>query len=236
MAQAHKGKIGWEAITKRVQQMVEIRQKYLEDIDNVHIKLQPGNSKTGTSVYTISLIPIADCPNCTECKYACYDVCNVCFQKNVQNDRARNSAVHKADPKRFWDEVDMQIKANYVRELRIDVGGDLTDDDFAYVAELGRRNPNTIILFFTKNYDSINKFLDNNTFPENVKSLMSAWLNMEMDNRHNLPCSHVLWSNGETTSPKYGSIYCSGNCSECAFNGEGCWNLKKGEHVIFKAH
>ena len=49
------------------------------------------------------MIPIADCKNCSGCKKECYDILNVCFQPAVQNDRARNSAVHKADIKRFWN-------------------------------------------------------------------------------------------------------------------------------------
>lgn len=228
--------MSFEAIMRRVIKMVEIREQYLKDIDNVHIKLQKGNTKTGQNCWTVSLIPIADCPNCTKCQYTCYDVCNVCFQPAVQNDRARNSALHKADPKRFWEEVDIQVKANFVTELRINVGGDLSDDDFAYVAELGRKNPRTMILFFTKNYKGINKYLTNNEFPENVKTLMSAWKDMNMENPNNLPCSHVLWEDGTTTAPEYGAVYCGGNCSECAFKGEGCWTLKNGEHVIFKAH
>ena len=228
--------MSFEAIMRRVKKMIEIRERYLKDIDNVHIKLQKGNTKTGQNCWTVSLIPIADCPNCTKCKYACYDICNVCFQPAVQNDRAKNSALHKADPKRFWEEVDIQVKANFVTELRINVGGDLSDDDFAYVAELGRKNPRTMILFFTKNYKGINKYLTNNEFPENVKTLMSAWKGMDMENPNNLPCSHVLWEDGTTTAPQYGAIYCGGNCSECAFKGEGCWNLKKGQHVIFRAH
>ncbi len=228
--------IGFEAITRRVKKMEKLRDEYLEHIDDVHIRLQQGNTKTGKNCWTVSLIPILDCVNCTECKYNCYDICNVCFQPVVQNDRARNSALHKADPCRFWEEVDMQIKANYVMELRINVGGDLTDNDFEYIKVLGEENPKTKILFFTKNYDGINKFLNNNSFPDNVSVLMSAWIGMEMDNPHNLPCSHVLWEDGTTSAPDFGAYYCSGNCSECAFKGEGCWNLKHGEHVIFKAH
>lgn len=228
--------IGFKAITGRVKKMRELRDEYLTHIEDVHIRLQQGNTKTGKNCWTVSLIPILDCVNCTECKYNCYDICNVCFQPAVQNDRARNSAVHKADPERFWNEVDAQIKANYVMELRINIGGDLTNDDFEYVKVLGEKNPKTKILFFTKNYDGINKYLNNNSFPDNVSVLMSAWIGMEMDNPHNLPCSHVLWEDGSTTAPKYGAVYCGGNCSECAFKGEGCWNLKHGEHVIFKAH
>lgn len=223
-------------ILKRVKKMLALREEYLKHIEDVHIHLQKGNTKTGQNCWTISLIPIADCPNCKGCKKTCYDVCNVCFQPAVQNDRARNSALHKADPKRFWDEVDLQVKANCIRELRINVGGDLSNDDFMYVAELGRKNSKTMILFFTKNYDGINAFLDGNEFPANVRPMMSAWEGMEMDNRHNLPCSHVLWEDGRTTAPDYGAVYCKGNCSECAMNGEGCWTLKKNEHVVFHAH
>lgn len=228
--------LSWAAIAGRVDKMVKIRDKYMEDIDNVHIKLQKGNTKTGQNCWTVSLIPIADCPNCSGCKNACYDVCNVCFQPAVQNDRARNSALHKANPERFWNEVDMQVKANFVKELRLNVGGDLTDDDFAYVADLGRKNNKTLILFFTKNYKGINKFLKNNTFPKNVRPIMSAWIGMDMENPNHLPCSHVLWENGVTTAPDFGAHYCGGNCSECAFKGEGCWTLQKDEHVIFMAH
>lgn len=229
-------KISIEALMGRVQKMLEIRDKFLADIADCHLVLQPGNKKTGHNCWTISLIPIADCCNCSCCKGDCYDIKNVCFQPVVQNDRARNSALHKADPKRFWDEVNLQVKANFVTELRLNVGGDLTNEDFAYVAKLGRQNKKTRILFFTKNYEGINTFLDNHRFPSNVKAILSAWPGMEMKNPHNLPCSHVLWEDGTTTAPEYGAVYCGGNCSECAFNDEGCWTLKKGQHVIFKAH
>ena len=225
-----------EVIQGRVQKMLDLREEYLKDIENVHIKIQKGNNKTGENCYTISLIPIADCVNCSGCSKTCYDICNVCYQPNVQNDRAKNSALHKADPERFWKEVDIQIKAHFVREFRINVGGDLTDEDFAYVAELGKNNNETRILFFTKNYKGINKFLENNSFPVNVRPIMSAWLGMEMNNPNELPCSHVLWEDGTTTAPEYGAVYCGGNCSECAFHEKGCWTLKKGQHVIFKAH
>lgn len=233
---AYRREIATEKLMNRVTKMLEIRSEYLKDIENVHVRLQKGNSKTGANCWTISLIPVADCPNCKGCMKECYDLRNVCFQPAVQNDRARNSALHKADKKRFWDEVDIQVKANFVMELRINVGGDLDNEDFAYVAELGKRNPKTMILFFTKNYSGINAFLESNNFPENVRPIMSAWEGMEMNNIHNLPCSHVLWEDGRTTAPQYGAVYCGGNCSECAFKGEGCWTLKRGEHVIFNAH
>lgn len=226
-----------EAINKRVQKLIEERDKKLNDnVSDLHVKIQQGNRKTGVNCWTVSLLPIIDCSNCGECRKDCYDIKSDLIYPQIINDRTRNSAIHKVDPKRYWDEIDIQVKANFVTELRLNVGGDLTDEDFKYVAELGVKNPRTMILFFTKNYKGINKFLDDNSFPENVHPIMSAWIGMEMDNKHNLPCSHVLYEDGKTTAPEYGAIYCGGNCSECAFNGDGCWNLKNGEHVIFRAH
>lgn len=226
-----------ENITKRVQHMVDLRREFENDIDNVHVKLQQGNSKTGKNVYTVSLIPVADCGhNCKECKKECYDVINVCFQPAVQNDRARNSAIHKLDIERFWNEVSFGIKYNCVQALRINVGGDVCKEDLPLINKVAKENPKCDILFFTKSYEEVNEFLDNNKFETNVHCIMSAWKNTEMDNRHNLPVSHVLYCNGETTAPNYGSYYCQGNCAHCHYNEEGCFKLKNGESVIFPAH
>ena len=229
-------RIGRDAVFNRVAKLREIRNRMMEQADELHVKLQRGNRKTGQNCYTVSLLPVIDCPNCKECMWNCYDLKSDMIYKAVIEDRCRNSAIHKADPQRFWEEVNIQVKANFIRELRLNVGGDLNDDDFAYVAELGRDNPEVMILFFTKNYNGINKFLETNAFPENVHPIMSAWIGTEMDNPNNLPCSHVLYEDGTTTAPEFGAVYCGGNCSECAFKGEGCWSLKKNEHVIFRVH
>lgn len=225
-----------EGFNKRLGRLTAARKEADTKVEKMHVRIQKGNSKTGANCYTVSLLPVIDCKNCGKCKNNCYDLKSDMIYPRVITDRARNSAIHSADPVRYWHEIDMQIKLNYIQELRLNVGGDLTDNDFAYVARLGEDNPRTQIMFFTKNYKGINKFLDNDSFPENVHPIMSAWQGMKMDNPHNLPCSHVLYEDGKTTAPLYGAYFCQGNCSKCAFNGEGCWSLKNGEHVIFKAH
>lgn len=228
--------ISKEAMAKRVEKILNERTIRMANVKDLHVKLMRGNRKTGSNCWTVSLLPIVDCCNCSECAKNCYDLRNDMIYPAVIADRAKNSAIHKADPRRYWSEINTQIQEKNVKELRLNVGGDLTDEDFRYIRALGAVNPDTMILFFTKNYEGINKFLDNDSFTNNVKPIMSAWEGMEMDNRHNLPQSHVLYTDGRTTAPEYGAVYCGGNCSECALNGEGCWNLKKGEHVIFKAH
>ena len=223
-------------IAKRLKRMLDFRNEYLQDVENVHLHLQKGNDKTGEDCWTVSLIPIADCVNCSGCKGKCYDIRNDCWRPFVQKDRARNSAIRLADPERFWSEEDMQIKVNNVKQLRVNVGGDLRDEDFSLVSQLAKRNRGTLILFFTKNYDGINAFLKERSFPDNVKPIISRWPDMPCDNPFNLPVSHVLWADGSTTAPEYGAVYCGGNCSECVIKGEGCWTLPKGGHVIFRAH
>lgn len=228
--------IGKAAVKTRLKRIKEVREQMKSKVSELHVKFMPGNRKTGASVWTVSLLPVIDCCNCSECMWDCYDLKSDLIYPNVINSRCINSVIHELDKERFWNEVNMQIKSVYATELRLNVGGDLTDDDFAYVKQLGGDNPKTMILFFTKNYKGINKFLSEDKFPDNVRPIMSAWLGMEMDNPYQLPCSHVLYEDGRTTAPEYGAYYCGGNCTECAFKGEGCWTLKQGEHVIFKAH
>lgn len=232
------GKALWkkETILRKLKELKTRRDTMLKNVSSLHVRLQPGNDKTGVSCWTISILPIIDCLNCAECMWECYDFkSDLRFDRQI-NDRCRNSVIHMLDVERYWNEIDAEIKAKFVRELRINVGGDMSDADFNYVAQLGRNNPRTSMLFFTKNYKGINKFLENNKFPKNVHPIMSAWKNLEMDNPNNLPEAHVLYEDGKTTAPKFGAKYCTGNCTECAFYAKGCWTLKKGEHVIFKAH
>ncbi len=267
-----------EKISNRVKQMVKLREEYIRNgIENTHVVLQPGNSKTGKKCWTTSLIPIADCHNCKGCWKECYDILNVCFQPLVQNDRARNSAIHKVNPALYWEQVDEQVKAKKATELRVNVGGDSNYTDFVHIGKLGLENSECDILFFTKEYEDLNRYIDehiaeypdNYGFPHNVTPLISRWPGVTCNNPYNVPESHVLYADGSTTAPisnelrskidllvtmpetegrmkllldiivmmrEEGMYYCGGNCSECHFNKEGCWRLKKGEHVIFPAH
>jgi len=226
-----------DTIFGRVRKMVQIRQQIIDEgVEKYHVRVLPGNDKTGKECYTVSLIPVADCYNCKECQMECYDIINDCWRPTVMLSRAVNSAIHIADFDRFWAEIDQEIKAKEIEELRINVGGDLNYRDFVKVKWLGEENTQCDFLFFTKTYDDINKFLFTTQFPVNVHPLMSAWENTPMDNPHNLPVSHVLYADGRTTAPEFGAVYCGGDCSECHHFKIGCWNLGKGEHVIFPAH
>ncbi len=234
-----KARCSMEVIIKRIKKMIEIKNQYLirlQNGENIRVKVMDGNSKTGKNCRTVSLIPGHDCQNCKACLADCYDINNVCWQKAVMESRALNSAIHTYNIDKYWDDIELDIKYNYTTELRINVGGDSTYEDFLHIKEIAERNPKCDFLFFTKNYNDLNRFLDEYSFPSNVHDLWSRWIGLESNNYHNVPEAHVLKENGKTTAPEYGAVYCGGNCSECHFNCDGCWNLKEGESVIFREH
>ena len=237
MAKRH---ITWgnESIQRYIKKAKTLRKYYLEHVNEIHVQLMPGNDKTGRNCMTVSLAPIIDCPNCSECKGDCYDVQHDVINKGCLNQRLINSAIHKLDPERYWKEIETNVNNLFVTELRINVGGDLSGNDFEYVNEMGKRIPSCDFLFFTKNYDECNAFLNlhNGKFVENVQCIYSRWPGMEMKNPHHMPESHILWADGRTTAPEFGAYFCKGNCSYCHFHKEGCWKLKKNEHVLFEAH
>lgn len=226
------------AIDRFINKAATAVKKKLAKAGLLHVRLMPGNSKTGLFCFTVSLLPIIDCPNCKECKYHCYDVQHDCINKGCFDQRVINSTIHKTDPARYWNEVELQVQANFVTQLRINVGGDLTEADFEYINNMGKRNPGCDFLFFTKNYKGANAWLaaHNGEFVSNVKCVFSRWPRMDCDNPYNMPESHVLWEDGTTTAPEFGTYYCGGNCSECHFKKEGCWVLGKNEHVVFLVH
>lgn len=236
--------INIKVMTNRLNKMINIKNEYIKRIETEgwetvakEMKIQKGNAKTGNACWTVSLIPVHDCPNCSECYRLCYDLRNDCQYPAVLNDRARNSALRETNLNGYWKRVSELVTENCITELRLNVGGDLCYNDFVAINEIvARENDKTDILFFTKNYADIDRFLDEGEFFANVHPIRSCWIGMESENKHNMPCSHVLFADGRTTAPEFGSYYCQGNCTKCHFKGEGCWTLNKGEDVVFLAH
>ena len=234
-----------EAIDNRLGKMLEIRRLAIQNgIEGYHVRVMKGNDKTGKTCYTVSLIPIVDCKNCKECRNNCYDIRNDCIYPDVWESRAINSAIHKMDIERYWKEIGEQIEEKEITQLRINVGGDLTYEDFIEIKKLGEEHPQCEILFFTKTYDECNRYIsehihiypDNFGFPKNVHPLYSRWLGVPCNNPYRVPESHVMWPDGRTTAPEFGAYFCKGNCSNCFLFKEGCPSLKADESVVFNAH
>lgn len=236
---APKKKTGWGSVSNMVSRMKKAKDEAMEHVDELHVYVSKGNKKTG-EVESVSLLPVIDCPNCSGCMHECYDLCHDMINIPCLKTRANNSAIHEADPNRYWKEISMYCQLYDVPALRLNIGGDLTEDDFEYLNNVASVNPCTLFLAFTKNYDGVNAVLNHiHWFRSNVKIIMSAWKGMEMHNPYHLPEAHVIDGNGNTTLGDFEkTAYCQGNCTKCLMQNKkkSCWNLKDGENVLFPLH
>ena len=202
-----------------------------------HVVISKGNIKMG-QIQSVSLPPIVTCSElaCKFCGKKCYarKICKL--RRTVKESYDNNLDILMNDKELFWREVEGSIKLTTY--FRFFVSGDIYDKDFLENMVLcARKNKHCNILCFTKKYSLVNEYLEHHRLPKNLNIVFSAWKGLEMPNLFNLPTAEVMYKDGTSTAEegkKY--IYCSGNCSECISEKRSCWNLKKGEGVIFAEH
>lgn len=132
-----------------VGKMVKMRAEFIaKGVENLHVKISHENSKTGAGVSNVSLIPVADCPNCKACEKGCYDVRHDCIRDNVAKNRAINSAILWVDPAKYFAEIEKACK--FLRFFRWHIGGDMVSRSyFLHVLEIAQRCPHCEFLIFT---------------------------------------------------------------------------------------
>ena len=102
---------------------------------------------------------------------------------------------------------------------------------------VARKNKNVQYLAFTKQFRIVNKFVaDGHKIPKNLHIVYSCWKNWVPGNPYNFPTTWVYFPNkkegvyNELIPTK--AVPCSGKCYAC----QKCWELKKGESVVFRKH
>ena len=228
-------------VKAHVLQAEKERRELLKRVEELHVELLEGNGKTGKMSYTVSLYPVMDCGGCKgcPCRNICYDLRHDVIKKDCRKYRLINSAIHKADPKRYWAEIEAQIKEKFCIFLRGNVGGDLTDDDFFYLFDMCKRNKRCTFQYFTKNYDGANAAIKANggKWPKNLALSFSRLPGLECDNPYHVPEVHINFGEGcPFTGPEFGAYFCNGNCSYCFYYNEGCIGAKKGGNIVINVH
>ena len=197
------------------------------------VKISKGNSKLG-AIPSVSLPSIKTCRNCA-CQEKCYAQKLERLRPAVRNAYQHNLEVWIKDPETYWREVEASIMMS--RFFRFHVSGDIPS--FKYLinmVEIARRQPHCEILCFTKKYNLVNELIEQgDELPSNLHMIFSGWVGLEMANPFSLPEAHVRYRDGSTTA-RDDAIECSGNCTECALTEGGCWNLQKGQQVVFNEH
>ena len=197
------------------------------------VKISSGNSKMG-SVPSVSLPSIKTCRQCA-CQSKCYAQKLERLRPAVRNAYQHNLEVLINEPETYWREVEASVMMS--RFFRFHVSGDIpTAEYLANMVAVAGRNSHCEILCFTKRYEMVNEFIEQNgELPGNLHMIFSGWIGLDMVNPFSLPEAHVRYRDGSTTA-REDAIECGGNCTECALTEGGCWNLQKGQQVVFNEH
>ena len=196
------------------------------------LSISPGNSKMG-AVLSVSLPPVITCPTGCNCAKKCYAAKLCRIYPTVKKAYENNLNLLNSDPVEYWQQL--RQAAKMTKYFRFHVSGDVPD--LQYLAEMvttAEKIPGTNFLCFTKRYKIVNDFIENiSVIPSNLKIIFSEWEGMTIPNPHNLPTAAVIFKGSE---PEDNWKICGGNCSECACQGVGCWELKPGETIAFYEH
>lgn len=199
------------------------------------ISISKGNSKLG-QIPSVSLPAVKTCRVC-DCARICYAKKLERLRPTVRKAYQRNLDALIESPDAYWREVEAAIMMS--RFFRFHVSGDIPHYDYLVkMMEIAGRNPHCQILCFTKRYEFVNHFVDSRPgqeVPSNLHIIFSDWPGTEMPNPHHFPVAYVRFRDGFTQAPS-DAQECGGNCTECACTECGCWNLKRGESVVFNEH
>ena len=196
------------------------------------VSISKGNAKMG-AIPSVSLPAITTCNPSAPCFKLCYAAKIARLRTTVKTAYERNLDILNTDPAAYW----LQVKAAAIttRFFRYHVSGDIPNAAyFENMVQTARDLPATMFLAFTKQYHTVNAYLNNGgVIPGNLKIIFSNWGAWKCDNPHHLPECEIILKGNE---PRDDWKICGGNCTECACRGVGCWELKNGETIAIYQH
>lgn len=207
------------------------------------VKISTKVSKLGASIPSINLPPVftcradAPCAKCVAEGGGCYALKGNWRYACVQNRLWDNLYAYRQNPKQFFDDIASQTRL--FKFARWHSSGDIVDMEYLKgMCRVARKNKETKYLAFTKKFELVNEFLASGSkIPNNLKIVFSAWGEFIPENPYNLPMTFVEFNKTNVNKEANKLIPtdafpCGGKCDTCT----ACWQLKKGQVVMFKKH
>lgn len=190
-------------------------------------------SKLGETIPSINLPACITCRKNAPCAKECYAKKGRFIFPSVKARYEANYEIYQRDPQFYFTYISHYLTDIPYRRFRWHASGDIPDAQyFEYMVDLAQKHMSTSFLCFTKQYEIVNAYLDNNKhLPDNLHIIFSQWGDFRCDNPHNLPTAWVKL-NDETYIPE-NAKHCSGFCGSCEYS---CWELSYGESVFFEKH
>lgn len=196
------------------------------------VSISPGNQKMG-AIPSVSLPPVITCPKGVPCARKCYAAKLCRIYPTVKNAYQNNLDILNDNYYHYFEQVAQAAKMT--KYFRWHVSGDIPNYTYlVWMVDIAKQLPGTEFLAFTKNYKDVNRYITyEEKLPDNLHVIFSEWEGLTIPNPHNLPTAAVIFK-GSKPAPNW--KICGGNCSECACQGVGCWELKQGETIAFYEH
>lgn len=200
------------------------------------VKISTSVTKLGTQIPSINLPPIVTCRANAPCAKGCYALRGHFRYDVVKNRLAENLSAYKENPKLFFDMITEQTRL--FKFVRWHSSGDIVDYNYLTgMCRVARKNKDVKYLCFTKKYELVNQYVsDNHLIPKNLRIVFSCWKDFVPDNPYNFPTTWVYFPKKEEGDfngliPD-DAIPCTGKCYAC----QACWQLTKGQSVVFRKH
>jgi len=189
------------------------------------VNVSKGNSKIG-KIMNVNLPPVISCPKGIPCAKDCYAMKAWRQYKNVREAWGGNWELLKDNEKAYFEGIADTIQRTKKMEFfRWHSAGDIPSQSYLEgMKAIAKMFPAVKFLAFTKNSS-----LDFSDLPENLNIVASQW--GEYTWGDDLPKA-IVRAKGETWETPANAVDCAGSCKDCKV----CWNLKKGQAVIFDQH
>lgn len=189
-----------------------------------------GNSKLGR-ICSVSLTPVAGCPDGIPCSRECYAMKAYRLRPNVRRAWNDNLEFAQYDQTVYFKEIQafLKSKKHPIKFFRWHVAGDILDQPYlSGMNWLAKMNPDTKFLAFTKNHRL--NFYGLNPNLVVILSMWPNWGDLSMVPAH-LP---IAWmQDGNEKRVPEGALECMGACDKCGL----CWHLPELKRdVVFYKH
>lgn len=199
------------------------------------LHISRANSKLGY-IPSVNLTPFPTCRPDAPCARLCYARKGRFLFKNVKNTLEKNWDLWCEDP----DSYEKQVVAAAIvsKFFRWHSAGDIPSADYlSMMVRVAKACPTTSFLCFTKQYEIVDEWVSKNGMvPENLHIVYSHWGDVLVPaNPYHFPSAHIRFKKESCSIPE-GAHQCPGYCGDCVATGCSCWDLKRGESVVFNQH